>query len=319
MRWAILALAALWSSVPPATAASYRANGPIERRYAAEGPWETTTTVSTGACDRENNVCDIWYPTRLGSNPLKGMTSGFRHPVVVFANGTAERVPAEKNAYLLRHLASWGFIVIRSRDGSTGQGDTVIDATNHLLDLSRDPASVFYGKVDAGNIGLAGHSQGAATAALLFSRNSTLFKTYVPIATPLRAVCVVADCTIDLGALPKVTRGSIFYVGGDLDVISSLPTNVGYYLPTANGVDKVMGMIALGGHTEIEGSPDCASGGIPASCNLGVYPLLGYPTAWFMWKLQGADDGRAAFADDGELATDAPGWLGVLSNVPRRP
>lgn len=224
-----------------------------------------------------------------------------------------------KNAYFLRHLASWGFIVIRSRDGSTGQGDTVIDATNHLLDLSRNPSSVFYGKVDAGKIGLAGHSQGAATAARLFSRNSLLFKTYVPIATPLRAVCVVADCTIDLGALPKVTSGSIFYVGGDLDVVSSLPTNVGYYLPTANGVDKVMGMIALGGHTEIEGSPDCASGGVPASCNLGVYPLLGYPTAWFMWKLQGVEDGPAAFAEDGELATNAPGWLGVLSNVRRRP
>ncbi|WP_447410856.1 hypothetical protein, partial [Clostridium perfringens] len=73
----------------------------------------------------------------------------------------------------------------------------------------------------------------------------------------------MANCTIDLGALPQVTRGSIFYVGGDADVISSLPTNLGYYTPTSDAVDKVMGMIALGGHTEIEGSPDCAPGGIP--------------------------------------------------------
>ncbi|AXJ95969.1 MULTISPECIES: hypothetical protein [unclassified Sphingomonas] len=315
MRWSLIGALSAMLLAQPVTAATYQPNGPIERRYAADGPWATTTIVSNGACDREGNVCDIWYPSNLGANPLKRMADGFRHPVIVFANGTADTVPADKNAYFLRHLASWGFIVIRSRDGSTGQGDTVADAAKYLLGLSRDPQSVFYGKVDADNIGLAGHSQGAATATLLFSRNDTLFKTYVPIETPLRVVCVVANCTIDLGALPQVTRGSIFYVGGDADVISSLPTNLGYYTPTSDAVDKVMGMIALGGHTEIEGSPDCAPGGIPGSCNIGVYPLLGYPTAWFMWKLQGAADGPAAFGADGELAHASPEWLGVLSNV----
>lgn len=301
-----------------ATAATYKANGPIERRYAAEGPWATTTSVSSGPCDREGHVCDIWYPSDLGSNPLKGQADGFRHPVIVFANGTADSVAADKNAYSLRHLASWGFIVIRSRDGWTGQGDTVRDAAQYLIGLSRDPQSVFYGKVDAANIGLVGHSQGAATATLLFSRNDPLFKTYVPIETPLRAVCVVANCMIDLDALPQVTRGSIFYVGGDLDVVSSLPTNLGYYTPTSNGVDKAMGMIAFGGHTEIEGNPGCKAGELPGMCNIGVSPLLGYPTAWFMWKLQGASDGPTAFAADGELAQATPGWLGVLSNI-RRP
>lgn len=317
MRWSILSAISAMLLMQPATAATYEAKGPIERHYAADGPWATTTTVSTHACDREGNLCDIWYPADLGANPLKGRTSGFQHPVIVFANGTADTVPAEKNAFFLRHLASWGFIVIRSRDGSTGQGETVTDAKDFLLAQSRDPGSVFYGKVDPDNIGLAGHSQGAATAALLFSRNDPAFKTYVPIETPLRAVCVVANCSIDLGALSKVTRGSIFYVGGDVDVISSLPTNLGYYKPTSDAVEKAMGMIALGGHTEIEGNPGCASGGIPASCNLGVYPLLGYPTAWFMWKLQGTADGPAAFAKNGELSNAAPGWLGVLSNIQR--
>lgn len=317
MRWSLWCALSAMLLTQPVSAATYEAKGPIERRYAADGPWATTTQV-TGPCDRERNVCDIWYPTNLGTNLLKGGAGGFRHPVIVFANGTSDDVQPTYSQYFLRHLASWGFIVIRSRDGWTGQGETVTDTANFLIALSNDPQSVFYGKVDADNIGLAGHSQGAATATLLFSRNSSLFKTYVPIETPLRAVCVVANCTIDLAALPQVRRGSIFYVGGDLDVVSTLPTNLGYYTPTSGAVDKVMGMIAFGGHTEIEGNPECKTGELPGMCNIGVYPLLGYPTAWFMWKLQGASDGPAAFAADGELAHAAPGWLGVLSNI-RRP
>lgn len=318
MRWSLWCALGAMLLTQSATAATYRAKGPIERRYAADGPWATTTSVSSQPCDREGHVCDIWYPTNLGSNPLKAMASGFAHPVIVYANGTSNDIQPDYAATFLRHLASWGFIVIRSRDGWTGQGETLHDTADFLIARNDDPQSVFYKKVDVANIGLAGHSQGAATATLLFSRNDTRFKTYVPIETPLRAVCVVANCTIDLAALPQVTRGSIFYVGGDLDVVSTLPTNLGYYTPTSNAVDKVMGMIAFGGHTEIEGNPDCKTGELPGMCNIGVYPLLGYPTAWFMWKLQGATDGLAAFATDGELAQATPGWLGVLSNV-RRP
>lgn len=318
MRSSILCSMVAMLLAHSAAAATYRPTGPIERRYAAEGPWETTTRMTERACDREGNVCDIWYPTDLGSNPLKHVRNGFRHPVIVFANGTADTIAADYAATFLSHLASWGFIVIRSRDGATGQGDTVIDTAKFLLDAAGDATSPFYGKIDAENVGLAGHSQGAATTTLLFSRNTTIFKTFVPIETPIRPFCVIAKCTIDPGALANVTRGSIFYIGGDLDAVSSLPTNLGYYVPTSGKVDKVMGMIAGGSHGEIQANPDCANVGIPLYCNIGVYPLLGYPTAWFMWKLQGAADGPAAFATDGELAHAAPNWLGVLTNVSER-
>jgi len=300
-----------------ASATTYQPTGPIERRYAADGAWVTATMV-TNACDREGNLCDIWYPSDLGSNALKHETTGFRHPAIVFADGTSDKIAADYAAFFLRHLASWGFIVIRSRDGATGQGDTVLDTASFLLDSSRNTGSIFYGKVDADNVGLVGHSQGAATTTLLFSRNTPIFKTYVPIETPIRPFCVIAKCTIDLAALPKVTHGSIFYIGGDLDAVSSLPTNLGYYAPTSSKIDKVMGMIAGGSHGEIQGNPGCESVGIPLYCNIGAYPLLGYPTAWFMWKLQNAADGPAAFAENGELSHAAPNWLGVLSNIRER-
>lgn len=307
----LLALA----SIASVSAATYTPTGPIERKYSVDGPWATTTTATTQPCDSKGNVCDIWYPTGLGTNPLRRVASGFRHPVIVFANGTADTVPADKNAYFLRHLASWGFVVIRSRDGSTGPGTTVMDTANYILALGRDGHSVFFNKLDPANVGLAGHSQGGGTTVKLFGENNPMFRTYVPIETPERPICVIANCAPDLGSLPTVTRGSIFYIGGDIDPVSPLAVNLSYYVPTSTTIDKVLGMIALGSHTEIEGNPDCAPGGIPGSCNIGVYPLLGFPTAWFMWKLQGASDGPAAFGPDGELAHAAPNWLGVQSNV----
>ena len=310
-----LLAAAMMALGTAASAPGYTPTGPIERKYAAAGPWATTVIATGEACDREGHVCDIWYPTQLGSNPLRGQASGFRHPIIVFANGTAEEVPAGKNAAFLRHLASWGFVVIRSRDGWSGNGDTVVDATNHLLTLGNEPDSPFFDKLDPARIGLTGHSQGAGTVVKLFAEQNRLFATYVPISTPERPVCIIAGCAPPVASLPSVRRGSIFYVSGNVDVVSPLPVNLGYYLPTSDSVDKALGMIALGSHTEIEGDPDCPPGGLPLSCNVGVYPLLGYPTAWFMWKLQGANEGAAAFRQDGELAHAALNWIGFVSNV----
>lgn len=42
-----------------AAAPRYEPTGPIERKYAADGPWATSVMVSDTACDREGNVCDI--------------------------------------------------------------------------------------------------------------------------------------------------------------------------------------------------------------------------------------------------------------------
>ncbi|MEH3039164.1 MAG: hypothetical protein PGN21_03730 [Sphingomonas paucimobilis] len=307
--------AGLMLTATAAAAPGYQPTGPIERKYSADGPWATSVTVSAGACDREGNVCDIWYPTDLGSNPLRDERTGFRHPVIVFANGTADTVPADKNATFLRHLASWGFVVVRSRDGWTGGGETVVDAAEYILEQGEKAGTPFFRRLDPGRVGLTGHSQGAGTAVKLFAEQNRLFATYVPISTPERPICIIAGCAPPLASLPTVGRGSIFYVSGNVDVVSPLPVNLGYYLPTANGVDKALGMITLGSHTEIEGSPGCAAGGLPASCNIGVYPLLGYPTAWFMWKLQDAADGAAAFRSDGELAHAAPNWLGYVCNI----
>ena len=124
-------------------AAAYTPKGPIEAKYLADGPWRVAKTRSARPCDRKGNRCTVYHPAKLGSNPLRGMASGFAHPVIAWANGTG--VPTETYSLILRHWASWGLVVVASDDGSTALGESTEDAANYLLTQSRTPSSPFYG------------------------------------------------------------------------------------------------------------------------------------------------------------------------------
>jgi hypothetical protein len=298
----------------------YKPSGSVEQKYSADGPWKVSSLATSSACDREGNVCDIWHPVKLGTNPLKGMARGFRHPVIVFADGTLQdflrersKVTSSSWSSYLRHLATWGFIVIRSRDGETKRGDTVLDAAAYISALGSDRRSIFYKKIDRDKFGLTGHSQGAATTVILFSENNRVFTTFVPIETPLRAAMRIGNLAPRPGALDHVAHGSIFYIGGGKDWISPPTTNLSYYDSTSNAVEKEMGIVAMAKHGDLAGTPDCTPVAFP--CSLGVYPYLGLPTAWFMWKLQGASDGYDTFHMNGHLSRSEPNWINVLTNI----
>lgn len=57
----------------------------------------------------------------------------------------------------LRHLASWGFIVVAPRDTNTGSGESVLAALETLK--SREGSLPFAGQVDTSVVGALGHSQ----------------------------------------------------------------------------------------------------------------------------------------------------------------
>jgi hypothetical protein len=49
----------------------------------------------------------------------------------------------------------------------------------------------------------------------------------------------------------------------------------------------------------------------------GVYGYLGYPTAWFMFQLQGDSYAHGAFVNPtGEMFSETKNWERVASNVP---
>lgn len=284
----------------------YTPKGPIEAKYVQPGPWAVSEMRTTGPCDSKGNACTIFYPTKLGSNPLKGMTSGFEHPVIAWANGS--NGPTSQYVLLLRHWASWGFVSIATDDVATGLGATVTDATEYLIAQGDKPGSTFYRKLDRDKIGVSGHSQGAAAAMALLTRRPDLYKTAVPYNAPNVALGLVLGWNSAV-QMALMTSGSILYMGSGLDPIADLSTQLAYYLTTAGVVDKAVGVLTLAGHEDlVHPTGPCDT----ANCLAG----RGYPTAWMMWKLQGAADGPDAFrAGSGEFSRPHLLWGLALSNV----
>lgn len=286
---------------------SYTTKGPIEAKYQAQGPWAVSKTVSATSCDRENRLCDIWYPSNLGTNPIKGLSSGFKHPVISWANGSGQ-TPAIYE-YFLQHLASWGFIVVASRDDGTGNGGTTADAASYMITQGNTSSSIFYNKVDAANFGAAGHSQGGASITNLHARKNATFKTYVGLHTApwfFSALCCnVVPSTYNGSGVTK----SIFQWSSTPD--SGTPD---WYNPVPSPALKAYALLKYTNHGDVgQGAiPGCANSG----CAQGTYGYLGYSTAWLMWQLQGATDGGTAFKQNGEFFLPNPNWTMNLSNIP---
>lgn len=286
---------------------AYTVKGPIEAKYQSQGPWAVSKTVSSVKCDRENRLCDIWYPTNLGSNPISGVQTGFKHPVISWANGSGQ-VPAVYE-FFLRHLASWGFVVVASRDDGTGNGDTTVDAANYILNESAKSSSVFYGKLDRSNMGAIGHSQGGASISNLHARKNPLFKTYIGYHTSPFFFSLLC-CNV----IPSTYNGS--GVTASVFQWSSTPDSgtPDWYNPVPSTALKAYAQLKYTKHGDIGqgASPTCSNSG----CAQGPAGYLGYSTAWLMWQLQGAADGGAAFKQNGEFFIPNDNWSTNLSNVP---
>ena len=132
----------------------------IELKYYAPGPWPVTVSTGGACCDSLHNKFDLYYPTTLGAN-------GFMHPILTWGNGSFAS-PIQYD-YFLRHMASWGFVVIATEDQQTGTGQTMLDAANFMVHANSDPASTFFHKLNVSHIGAFGHSQGAGARVTLCS------------------------------------------------------------------------------------------------------------------------------------------------------
>lgn len=311
--------------------APYAPKGPVERKYMAAGPWTVTEGITEEPCNRKGTPCDLYYPAELGANPLLGVGSGFRHPVIAWANGSGQQ--SERYSYFLRHLASWGFIVVAARDTMTAGGGTTIDAANYIIEQGQVAGSVFHDKVDADRVGAAGHSQGGGSAVALFSQQQQPFTAFVAIhpaphffailVNGVRPSCILPS--VDVAGsinLPEIclplpsdfetaTDGAILYINSVGD--GGAGDTQLYYDETSDAATKAIGIVAQANHDDIMGTPACRP---DANCITGAYAYLGYSTAWFMWKLQESPDGPEAFhAQTGDFNLASPDWQYNISNV----
>jgi pimeloyl-ACP methyl ester carboxylesterase len=287
--------------------------GTIEKKYYAVGPWAVTVSPGAACCDSLHNKFDLYYPTNLGANQ-------FLHPILTWGNGSFGK--SSDCAYLLTHLASWGFVVIATTDQFTGPGRTILDAANYLVRANSDSASMFFHKLKVDQIGAIGTSQGAGGAINALVKSGGSIKTVIPIELPAHVWCTQGPSCPDT---MNVTAGSIFFIDGSADLLISPPTQspqtlgeesiAAYYKAVPAGVNKLKGTLIGPNHNDVTGQPDCQAAKPP--CVNGVYGYLGYPTAWFMDRLQGDAYAHGAFVSGtGEIFSQTTNWELVASNIP---
>ena len=274
----ILITLSLTPAVPNRYEKTTETGGEIEGQYMKAGTLKVTRR--TEPAPKPLKKFEIYYPAELPE-------SGEKYPLVLFVNGSG--IPASKYKALFRHLASWGFIVAGNEDPSAGNGASAEQTLRYLLALNDNPDSVFYGKVDADNIGISGHSQGGAgvLSAITTGESRALYKTAVALSPAHEEAARALGWHYDM---ERVSVPLLMFAGteGDFETQIVLPFEAMKAM-----YDKVSAPKAMARRTGAEHGET-------------LYSADGYVTAWFMWLLKGDTQAAKAFLyPDAELLRNA--------------
>ena len=124
--------------------------GEIETKYTPMGSSQVSS-IEIKSDNEQIGRFVIYYPTEL-KNETK------IYPVVLWANGTGSK--SDTYTSFLKHLSSWGFIVVSNDDENTRTGESLNAGIDQLIAENDNADSVLYQKIDLSNIGIGGHSQG---------------------------------------------------------------------------------------------------------------------------------------------------------------
>lgn len=283
-------LAAFWVSgnysraVPDDYTQKNVTTGALEAKYQAAGPYEVKRFKVKAGKPTRGMV--FYYPAE--------MKDGVKYPVVSFVNGTG--VQARRYPAVLKHLASWGFIVIGNQDPSTETGESAEATLAWLLEADRTKGSPFYGKVDTDNIGLTGYSRGGPGMfnAMSGQPHGGMYKTGVALSPTNETHSSEYGMGYDIA---KVSVPMLMMAGdGDefeTEIVIPLPELEKMFgrLPQT---PKVMARHKGSKHGETN------------------YHCDGYLTAWFMHFLKAdAEAGKAFFGPDAEILS-TPLWSDVM-------
>ncbi len=258
--------------------------GSIEAEYLAMGShnvsyWEQNVL-------QDFKKYEIYYPSDITRGDMK-------YPVVIFSNGTG--VKASRYPAVLKHLASWGFIVMATEEENSWSGlsselclQTII-LLNETEDIEGWADNPFYGHADLKNIGVSGHSQGGVGVinASTANKHGNMIKAIYSASPTNMALAKGLQWDYE----PDLISASIFLVSGtgnaDENLVVSGQQLKDIYDSVPDTVTKVMARRSDADHPDMLTFVD------------------GYMTAWFMWQLQGNEEAAKAFTGDTpELASN---------------
>ncbi len=295
---AVIFLFLLWSAKKPAVKDNFYKDviteAPCELKYTQIGTYEVST-FEQASDNKQVGKFRVWYPTEME-------TSGKKYPLVVMVNGSG--TPASRYEAVFDHLASWGFVVVGNEDDSAGTGESTAITLDFILGLNADASSLFAGKIDTKNIGIAGHSQGGSGTinAVTLYKNGNMYKAMYTASTPtadIAAEILKAPYDVTGIRIPWfMTAGTGKYDGGyeNNTGISPLWSNQENYNTVTDDVMKVLARRTNSDHGDMLPNAD------------------GYMTAWFMYHLQVDENAGKVFLGDNAEILNNSNWQDVQKN-----
>lgn len=245
----------------------------VEQRYEQPGPARVTARTITDPVS--GGTFALYYPSDL---------AGTEHPVVTWGNGTG--AGPQNYDTLLRHLASWGFVVIDSTNPQTEKGTDILAGVRYLVRRNGSRGDEFHGRIDTGHVAAAGHSQGAAGVLNATRLSDGLITTTVPIGLPTAASGAgLAPFPADVDGL----SGPVFYIAGGLDLVICPPSGI------VDAYRRTSAPAAVGTRQGAEHQ-------------LLPQDATGYLTAWLRYQLSGDHLAASAFTGSAPELDRNPLW-----------
>ena len=274
--------------VPENYETSTSTGGPIEAKSIKRGPYDVG--YQEQAVPEDYKKYEVYYPKAM-------TTTDHRYPVIVINNGTGVKASEEKT--MLRHLASWGFIVIGNEEEYSWNGFASEMSLQYLLKQDNNEKSVFFHHIDSSRVGTAGHSQGGIGA--INTASQTTHHSYY------KAIVAESPTHLDLAELlewhydPQKIKAPILYLAGDgffdQNLVIPLKQMEKLYQETTQSPVRIMALRKGADHPQM------------------LYTADGYVTAWFRYYLQDDQEaGKAFTSETGEMFHNAH-----YSHVTRNP
>ena len=283
-------------------AASGPSAGPVQDRsvlpYALAGRHDVGwRRVVVARQDGTQFGATVYYPAVGAIENAAVAPLGGPFPAVSFGHGFLQK--PSRYAETLRHLASWGFVVIASESEVGLSPDhqqlalDMIAALDFLEQGAGDPASWLHGHVDVESFGVSGHSMGGGASILAAAEDRRI-----------HAVANLAAAETRPSAVDAMARleAPVHFIVGSQDAI--VPPTSTRRMYQAGGPPKIFTSIVGGWHCGFESDPfpvGCDRGDMPRQEQLAITAHL--LTAFFLVHLA-EDRGALPYVWGAEASAD---------------
>ncbi len=274
---------------------SFQSDSPLEMKYSQPGDYAIAYTEFPSDNESIGKI-RVWYPADLETGDLVW-------PMILVVN--ASGTPAASYEPFFPRLASWGFIVVGNEDGQTGNGETASLTLDFMLNMPAD--SVLSGKIDYGNMGIIGYSQGGAGAicAVTNYENGARYKAMFTGSAAYPTLAKNMGWEYDVS---KVTIPYFMAAGTGKSDDSGNDPETSY-----GGVSPLSALIA--NYDSItDDVPKLRARAVGAEHEQMLMRSDGYMTAWMLYQLTGDEEAGTVFLGENAEILHNANWQDVEKN-----